>query len=139
MIVSLRKYEYHQQALNGAYGKSLSEHSILYDPKFGLTVTINGQLLMYLLCEKLLEIEGLKLLQVNTDGLTIRYPRRESSDVHSVMEWWQNKTRLRLEKAVYQRMIIRDVNNYIAIYEDGSLKTKGAYFYLFNIIVQIQI
>jgi hypothetical protein len=38
------------------------------------------------------------------------------------MEWWQNKTRLRLEKAVYQRMIIRDVNNYIAIYEDGSLK-----------------
>ena len=116
-------------ALNGAYGKSLSEHSVLYDPKFGLTVTINGQLLMYLLCEKLLEIEGLKLLQVNTDGLTIRYPRRESSDVHSVMEWWQNKTRLRLEKAVYQRMIIRDVNNYIAIYEDGSLKTKGAYSY----------
>jgi hypothetical protein len=36
-------------ALNGAYGKSLSEHSVLYDPKFGLTVTINGQLLMYLL------------------------------------------------------------------------------------------
>jgi hypothetical protein len=34
-----------------------------------------------------------------------------------------------LEKAVYQRMIIRDVNNYIAIYEDGSLKTKGAYSY----------
>jgi hypothetical protein len=31
-------------ALNGAYGKSLSEHSVLYDPKFGLTVTINGQL-----------------------------------------------------------------------------------------------
>jgi hypothetical protein len=26
-------------------------------------------------------------------------------------------------------MIIRDVNNYIAIYDDGSLKTKGAYSY----------
>jgi hypothetical protein len=41
------------------------------------------------------------------------------------MDWWQNKTKLKLEKAVYQRMIIRDVNNYIAIYDDGSLKTKG--------------
>jgi DNA polymerase elongation subunit (family B) len=72
-------------ALNGAYGKSLSEHSVLYDPKFGLTVTINGQLLMYLLCEKLLETAGLKLLQVNTDGLTIRYPlsTSQSSMIYS--------------------------------------------------------
>jgi hypothetical protein len=46
-----------------------------------------------------------------------------SSKVQSVMDWWQNKTKLKLEKAVYQRMIIRDVNNYIAIYDDGSLKT----------------
>jgi hypothetical protein len=43
---------------------------------------------MYLLCEKLLEIEGLKLLQVNTDGLTIRYPRRAITEVQSVMDWW---------------------------------------------------
>jgi hypothetical protein len=38
-------------ALNGAYGKSLSKYSVLYDPKFGITVTVNGQLLMYQLCE----------------------------------------------------------------------------------------
>jgi hypothetical protein len=43
------------------------------------------------------------------------------------MDEWQLKTKLKLEKAVYDRMIIRDVNNYIAIYEDGTLKTKGAY------------
>jgi hypothetical protein len=61
--------------------------------------------------------------------LTIRYPRRATTEVQSVMDWWQNKTKLKLEKAVYQRMIIRDVNNYIAIYDDGSLKTKGAYSY----------
>jgi hypothetical protein len=34
------------------------------------------------------------------------------------MDEWQLKTKLKLEKAVYDRMIIRDVNNYIAIYED---------------------
>jgi hypothetical protein len=55
-------------ALNGAYGKSLSKYSVLYDPKFGITVTVNGQLLMYQLCENLLDVPGLKLLQVNTDG-----------------------------------------------------------------------
>ena len=116
-------------ALNGAYGKSLSKHSVLYDPKFGITVTVNGQLLMYQLCENLLDVPGLKLLQVNTDGLTIRYPRIHTSAVQYIMDEWQLKTKLKLEKAVYDRMIIRDVNNYIAIYEDGTLKTKGAYSY----------
>jgi hypothetical protein len=56
-----------------------------------------------------------------------------TSDVQHIMDDWQLKTKLKLEKAVYDRMIIRDVNNYIAIYEDGNLKTKGAYLNL-NIV-----
>jgi hypothetical protein len=53
---------------------------------------------------------GLKLLQVNTDGLTIRYPRRAINEVQSVMDWWQNKTKLKLEKAVYQRMQLNQIS-----------------------------
>jgi hypothetical protein len=62
---------------------------------------------MYLLCEKLLKTEGLKLLQVNTDGLTIRYPRRAITEVQSVMDWWQNKTKLKLAEfwVVQYRML----------------------------------
>jgi hypothetical protein len=59
---------------------------------------------------------------------------RHTSAVQYIMDEWQLKTKLKLEKAVYDRMIIRDVNNYIAIYEDGTLKTKGAYSYDLQLI-----
>jgi len=40
---------------------------------------------------------------------------------------WQERTGLNLEEVVYKTMMIRDVNNYIAVYEDGNTKRKGAY------------
>jgi hypothetical protein len=42
---------------------------------------------------------------------------------------WQERTGLNLEEAVYKRMSIRDVNSYLAEYEDGTVKRKGAYEY----------
>jgi hypothetical protein len=58
-----------------------------------------------------------------------------TSAVQYIMDEWQLKTKLKLEKAVYDRMIIRDVNNYIAIYDDGTLKTKGAYSHDFVTVI----
>jgi hypothetical protein len=42
---------------------------------------------------------------------------------------WQERTGLNLEEAIYKAMMIRDVNNYIGVFEDGSTKRKGAYEY----------
>ena len=39
-----------------------------------MNITINGQLSLCLLAEKLLTIEGLKIIQVNTDGVTVAVP-----------------------------------------------------------------
>jgi hypothetical protein len=36
-------------------------------------------------------------------------------------------TGLNLERTTYRRLFIRDVNNYLGQYEDGSVKRKGAY------------
>jgi hypothetical protein len=36
-------------------------------------------------------------------------------------------TSLQLETSTYKKMIIRDVNNYIAVYESGDVKCKGAF------------
>ena len=43
--------------------------------------------------------------------------------------WWEQLTHLQLEEALYSRMMIRDVNSYLAEYESGKLKRKGAYEY----------
>ena len=116
-------------ALNGVYGDSNNKFSVFYDPLFTMKITLNGQLLLCLLAEQMLTIPGLRLLQVNTDGLTVRVPRTQLPMVDAVRESWQTVTRLQLETAQYSRMFIRDVNNYIAQYEDGSVKRKGAYEY----------
>ena len=116
-------------ALNGVYGDSNNQYSVFYDPLYTMTITLNGQLLLCLLAEQLMTIPGLRLVQVNTDGVTVTVPRNKTSDVQGARLWWEQLTGLTLEDATYKRMSIRDVNNYLAEYEDGSVKRKGAYEY----------
>ena len=116
-------------ALNGVYGDSNNQFSVFYDPLYTMTITLNGQLLLCLLAEGLMHIPGLRLIQVNTDGLTVRVPRANKWLVDMARAAWQTRTGLNLEEAIYKRVFIRDVNNYIGQYEDGSVKRKGAYEY----------
>ena len=114
-------------ALNGVYGDSNNRFSVFYDPLFTMRITLNGQLLLCLLAEGLLTIDGLQLVQVNTDGVTVRVPRAKLEALDIVCEGWMERTGLNLERMRYRRMFLRDVNNYIGEYEDGTVKRKGAY------------
>ena len=114
-------------ALNGVYGDSNNQFSVFYDPLFTMSITLNGQLLLCLLAEGLMHIPGLRIIQVNTDGLTVRVPRANKMLVDLARAAWQERTGLNLEEAVYKAMMVRDVNNYIGVFENGSTKRKGAY------------
>ena len=114
-------------ALNGVYGDSNNKFSVFYDPLFTMSITLNGQLLLCMLAEALMAVPGLMLVQVNTDGVTVRAPRVGMDHVEVVCAWWMHMTGLNLEPMRYRRMFLRDVNNYIGQYEDGSVKRKGAY------------
>ena len=116
-------------ALNGVYGDSNNQYSPFFDPAYTMAITINGQLLLCMLAEQLIKTPGLTMVQINTDGLTVRYPRVQQDHVHNVCAWWEDVTKLELESAEYNRMFIRDVNNYMAEYVCGKLKRKGAYEY----------
>lgn len=116
-------------ALNGVYGDSNNRFSVFYDPLYTMKITLNGQLLLCMLAEGLMMIPDLQLIQINTDGLTVRVRRGAKSRVDAVRKWWEELTKLELEEAIYKTMMIRDVNNYIAVYENGKVKRKGAYEY----------
>lgn len=116
-------------ALNGVYGDSNNQYSPFFDPQYTMSITINGQLLLCMLAEVLMQVDTVQMIQINTDGLTIRCPRHLQPWVEQVQHWWEQMTELQLEAAEYSRMFIRDVNNYIAEYTDGKLKRKGAYEY----------
>lgn len=115
-------------ALNGAYGKSNSVFSVFYDPQFTMTITINGQLMLSMLLERLIAVPTLSVIQANTDGITYYIHKDYYDRTVEICKEWERITRLDLEEARYDRMYIRDVNNYIAVGVDGSSKLKGAYW-----------
>lgn len=114
-------------ALNGVYGKSNDKHSPFYDPQYTMSITINGQLLLCMLAEQLMKIPNLKMIQINTDGLTYLCPDEYIPHADAINDWWEKLTKLELEHVAYSKMCIRDVNNYLAVTKpytdkDGQLK-----------------
>ena len=114
--------------LNSTYGLTGDENSFLYDPQMTMQITINGQLLLSMLYEMLcLEIpEGIPLMQ-NTDGLEMMIPTSAVNKYMEVCDKWCLLTQLQLEHDEYSKMVIADVNNYIAVYKNGKVKCKGKF------------
>lgn len=116
-------------ALNGVYGDSGNIYSPFFDMKYLLSITINGQLLLCMLAELVMQIPGLTMIQINTDGITVHIPRSRIDEFEQLTKQWERYTLLELEQARYNRMWVRDVNSYIAESESGKCKLKGAYWY----------
>ena len=116
-----------KEAANSVYGKSNSEFSWLFDMKYTLATTVNGQLLLTMLSEKLMDIPNLQLIQINTDGITVYIHKDSIEQYYNVCKEWELLTNLQLEYANYKLMVIRDVNNYLSVYDNGKYKCKGAF------------
>jgi len=116
--------------LNSTYGLSNDENCFLYDPEFTMRITINGQLSLTMLYEMICEeIPGAIPLMQNTDGLETMIPRKYQDKYLEICKRWEEMTKLELEHGSYQKMVIGDVNNYIAVTEDGTSKCKGRFEY----------
>ena len=107
---------------------SNDDYSYLKDRQFTLAICINGQLSLTMLFEKLLlNIPNSKLLVVNTDGFEMLIPREYEETYYNICKWWEEVTKLELEFADYQKIISKDVNNYLGIYTNGKTKCKGSF------------
>ena len=118
-------------ALNGVYGDSNNIHSPFFDPAYTMAITIGGQLLIAWLGEMIAENQSVELIQLNTDGLTVKVHSTHREWLDQVCRYWESHTKLKLESVDYDSMHIRDVNNYIAIWhEKGKRKVKRKNAYL---------
>jgi len=111
--------------VNGSFGKFGNRYSILYSPDLLTQVTITGQLSLLMLIERL-ELMGIPVVSANTDGIVIKCPRPAKAWMDYIVKQWEIDTGFETEEAVYRLLCSRDVNNYIAVKEDGSVKGKGA-------------
>lgn len=113
-------------SLNGTFGKLASRYSVLYSPDLMLAVTLTGQFTLLMLIEWL-EHAGATTLSANTDGIAIRYPRRLMDKINTVVNRFSEVSRFQFEFTPYRVLAMKDVNNYIAVKPDRSLKVKGIY------------
>lgn len=112
--------------VNGSFGKLGSPYSLLYAPELMIQVTVTGQLSLLMLIN-MLEDEGISVVSGNTDGVVIKCPNDKKSLMEEVIHEWEHRTGFEMEQSVYAGIYSRDVNNYIAIKPDGSVKTKGCF------------
>ena len=110
--------------LNGAFGKTSSKYSTLYNPKMMLYTTITGQLSILMLIEAL-DRYGIPVVSANTDGIVVKARRADEGKLRKIVKLWERITNLETEETDYTSIHSRDVNSYIAIKTDGKVKTKG--------------
>tara|TARA_R110001592_G_scaffold96907_3_gene277900 strand:- start:11252 stop:13159 length:1908 start_codon:yes stop_codon:yes gene_type:complete len=127
-----RNYVY-KIVLNSTYGLSNDENSFLYDPELTMRITLNGQLSLMMLYEMICErIPNAVPLMQNTDGLETRIPRKYVDKYMEICKEWEDITNLQLEHDAYQKVILADVNNYIALKEGKDFKTKAIGRFVFE-------
>jgi len=111
--------------INGSFGKFGSKYSKLYSPDLLLATTITGQLTLLMLIEEL-ENEGISVVSANTDGLEYYCERSKVQLAEAIIFDLEMASGYEMEHGEYEGLYARDVNNYVAIYEDHA-KAKGIY------------
>lgn len=112
--------------VNGSFGKLGSKYSALYAPDLLIQTTITGQLALLMLIERL-ELAGVRVVSANTDGIVVHHKKALAHDVDLIMWDWMLETTYNLEQTQYRCIASRDVNNYIAVKLDGTIKGKGCF------------
>lgn len=115
-------YEYMKKSnalkliLNTTYGAMKNKNNALYDPDRATTMCYLGQLLLTALAHELYtKCVGLKVIQLNTDGILVYVPKRLLENMRAVVRGWETLTGLSMEEDKLIAFYQRDVNNYIEL------------------------
>lgn len=111
--------------INSIYGKLGYSYGDLFDRLAVLKVTINGQLMIMMLCEEL-ELNGIEVVSANTDGIVIKLYKKDKELFESIADKWKKLTKLGADSEEYKAYINRDINNYVIEELNGKRTYKGA-------------
>ena len=114
--------------VNTTYGAMLNQYNDLFDPLMGRSVCITGQLFLLELAQNLYQnVEDLVIVQLNTDGVMIEFYEDQYDEVRAIVDEWQSRTGFELEEDSVALIAQKDVNNYVEVQPNGSVKAKGGY------------
>jgi len=118
-------------ALNGGgFGKTIDATNWQYGPEVGFGCTIGNQFEILMLAERM-ELNGIKVLSANTDGIVCLFKKRQEEKYKEVCKWWEetvgNTEMGKLEYSDFKILAQESINHYVAVKTNGKLKIKGRF------------
>ena len=105
--------------LNSVTGKMQQETSWMYDPFSVFKIRINGQLVLLMIVDRLLEL-GCEIIQVNTDGVMYVANKNLSNAIGEAIREVEDITKLSFEADRYEAFYQYAVNDYFGVVEGWS-------------------
>lgn len=116
----------YKKILNTTYGASGNSYLDAYD-LYNCSQTCRiGQFILIVLGAMLTrEVPGLSIIQSNTDGILIYYPKKDKEKIEALLKEYEKVCLLGFEWDEKTEVYQRDVNNYVIQSPDGSLQAVG--------------
>jgi hypothetical protein len=114
--------------LNSTSGLLDMGHSWLYYPEGAMRLRLIGQLILTKCIEQCI-INNWQVVSANTDGIEVLVPTHMLKQYKDILDMTCNKFNLDLEHEYYEKIIYKNVNNYIALTNEKKLKQKGLFVY----------
>lgn len=117
--------------LNSTSGLLDNKHSWLYFPEGAMRLRLIGQLFLTK-CIEVCIINKWQVISANTDGIEVVVPKHMLKQYQEILNMVANKFNLEFEHELYNKIIYKNVNNYIAQTNKGSIKRKGLFKLPYN-------
>lgn len=105
--------------LNSVTGKMQQETSWMYDPFSVFKIRINGQLVLLMLVDRLIDL-GCEIIQVNTDGVVYTAKKNVMDRVQDAIHDVEQITELTFENDSYEAFYQYAINDYFGVIEGYS-------------------
>ena len=100
--------------LNSVTGKMQQEESWMYDPFNVFRIRINGQLILLMLVDRLLEL-NCEIVQINTDGVMFIAKKTAKDEIQETVSEVERITQLTFESDNYEAFYQYAVNDYFGV------------------------
>ena len=114
--------------LNSTSGLLDNQHSWLYFPEGAMRLRLIGQLFLTKAIEECI-INNWQVISANTDGIEVLVPKNQIEKYEETLNNVAKLFNLEFEHEDYNKIIYKNVNNYICETENKKLKQKGLFVY----------
>ena len=117
--------------LNSTSGLLDNSHSWLYYPEGAMRLRLIGQIFLTK-CIEICIINKWQVVSANTDGIEVLVPTHMLKQYQDILDITARKFNLEFEHENYNKIIYKNVNNYICETGGGKIKRKGFFKLPFN-------